>query len=157
MVNLKAWDDHVAAANEANGTASISGAAQVFQMLDPDRIAQAEDDLTAAGTATIINVLDRNEIADAVARSPGAVVNAMSRNLPTTRMSNGAILEDSQPRRQQPEIHLPEPNPKALAAAKATLAAELEAAANSEGKVPPPPAPKQATKTAKKTTTKTEQ
>ena len=38
-----------------------------------------------AGTATIINVLDRNEIADAVARSPGAVVNAMSRNLPSVR------------------------------------------------------------------------
>lgn len=36
-------------------------------------------------TATIINVLDRNEIADAVARSPGAVVNALSRSLPQVR------------------------------------------------------------------------
>jgi Lambda phage tail tape-measure protein (Tape_meas_lam_C) len=39
----------------------------------------------AGGNATIINVLDRNEIADAVARNPGAVVNAMSRNLPSVR------------------------------------------------------------------------
>lgn len=36
-------------------------------------------------STTIINVLDRREISDAIAKSPGAVVNAMSRNLPAVR------------------------------------------------------------------------
>ncbi len=60
--------------------------------LSRDLAASKETRRTAAGaagsgssTATIINVLDRNEIADAIARSPGAVVNAMSRNLPSVR------------------------------------------------------------------------
>lgn len=39
----------------------------------------------SSNTATIINVLDRSEIADAIAKNPGAVVNALSRSLPTVR------------------------------------------------------------------------
>jgi hypothetical protein len=35
--------------------------------------------------ATIINVFDRNEIADAVVSRPDAVVNAISRSLPAVR------------------------------------------------------------------------
>ncbi len=40
---------------------------------------------SGSGNATIINVLDRSEVADAIARNPGAVVNAMSRHLPQVR------------------------------------------------------------------------
>lgn len=179
MVNLKAWDDQVAAQNAANGTASISQKAPVFQMLDPDRIAQAEGAITAAATRPPEGI----DIATPPGplTTPPAPVEAPKPQVPKpqvpkphdpdaadevvamqggqtmtpARVSSGAILEDFQVRPAGPAIHLPTPNPEALAAAKAALAAELEAA-NSQRKVPPPPGPKPATKTAKKTATKTE-
>ncbi len=46
---------------------------------------QPRDRQGGGNTATIINVLDRNEIADVVAKNPSAVVNALSRNLPQVR------------------------------------------------------------------------
>ncbi len=44
-----------------------------------------KQDRPSQQTATIVNVFDRNEIADVVARSPGAVINAISRNIPSVR------------------------------------------------------------------------
>lgn len=60
-------------------------ASELARELDEYRSAKGGQQQRTGGQATIINVLDRNEISDAVARNPGAVVNAMSRNLPTVR------------------------------------------------------------------------
>jgi tape measure domain-containing protein len=46
---------------------------------------QPRESGVGGGTATIINVLDRSEVADAIAKNPGAVVNAISRHLPQVR------------------------------------------------------------------------
>lgn len=59
--------------------------ADLSRELAASRSSRAESGKGQGGNATIINVLDRNEIGDAVARNPGAVINALSRNLPAVR------------------------------------------------------------------------
>lgn len=59
--------------------------ADLSRELAASRSARSDGGKNQGGNATIINVLDRNEIGDAVAKNPGAVINALSRNLPAVR------------------------------------------------------------------------
>jgi hypothetical protein len=140
MLNLAAWDNHVAAMNAANGTTSTSGKIDLLQTIKDTATKEAEELLEQAGkrppqAATPpprpIDPDDDSKLPEGTNKRPAAT-------------SAGALLEDGQAKPSRPAISLPEPDPAALAKAKAALAAESKEAKSegTEGKIPPPPADK---------------
>jgi len=136
MLNLKAWDEHVAATNAANGTASLSEKVDMLQMIAPNATASAEEQLAEAGQR-------QAEEAPPRPRDPDEGDDVVTGDKPPA-MTSGAILEDTQIESTQPPINLPPPTAAGIKAAKAALAADEESS-----KVPPP---KVATKRQTKTT-----
>ncbi len=129
MLNLKAWDEHVAATNLANGTSSNTEKVDILQMITPNATQKAEELINTAS-------LRVEEAPPPVCRprDPDEADETVNSGTPPPAMTSGAILEDAQIAARPAPVTLPPASPEAIATAKAMLAAE-EAAS----KIPPPP------------------
>jgi hypothetical protein len=146
MLNLKAWDDHVAATNLANGTESKSAKIDLLQFIQPSATQSAEAALDDAGKRQ----QETPPEPETPPQAPESIVKPHDPDADDTleagqpkapKMTSGAIFEDTQITQSgNPPVHLPAPSPEGIAAAKLALAEESAAA----DKIPPPPAAKAA-------------